>query len=326
MSTCDSPGMVVTSVVVTHNRINDLRVCLCSLREQTRPPDTIIVVDNACTDGTPEFLASQADITVVRLEHNVGASGGFRYGMARALQGDPSWLWIMDDDCVPAPNSLELLLRAAEEKPKTLAGVVPAVCYSDGRVEYGYTRTGGNFRSPIHPVSHGSASVDMAPFLALLLRADACRDVGEVREDFFIWHDDVEYCLRLRVKGYSLIAEPEATVAHPAQARSHTRRVLGRSIALNGQPPWKEYYGTRNRLIVDNATEGTCMSRGRSLPWRLAREVALIVRLLVQPSQILIQPHTQLRRVHMRAKGVMDGVLGRSGPRVLPPVRDARRK
>ena len=54
----------VCAVVITHNRRELLGECLDKIRAQTRPPDHVLVVDNASTDGTAEMLAAQSDIEV----------------------------------------------------------------------------------------------------------------------------------------------------------------------------------------------------------------------------------------------------------------------
>ena len=48
--------MRIITIIVTHNRLNELKNCLKYLNKQTKKPDKILVVDNCSTDGTNEFL------------------------------------------------------------------------------------------------------------------------------------------------------------------------------------------------------------------------------------------------------------------------------
>ena len=102
----------VCAVVVTFNRKSLLRGCLKSLQNQSRALDSILVVDNASTDGTLSMLSSEfPDVETLVLTQNEGGAGGFHEGMKRAFEMGFSWIWIMDDDGTPAPNCLELLLN-----------------------------------------------------------------------------------------------------------------------------------------------------------------------------------------------------------------------
>jgi GT2 family glycosyltransferase len=104
---------VVWAVVVTYNRRALLEQCLDALRAQTRPPDRILVVDNASTDGTAEWVRGQDDVVALLLDENVGGAGGFHAGMRLAHAGGADWLWLMDDDTIPRPDALERLLEPA---------------------------------------------------------------------------------------------------------------------------------------------------------------------------------------------------------------------
>src|SRR4051794_13444369 len=106
-----SPRVRVVAVVVTYNRKVLLGRCLEALERQTRPPEAVLVVDNASTDRTAELVAAQSDARYVRLSRNGGGAEGFHHGVRIALAEEaPDWLWLMDDDCIAAPDALERLL------------------------------------------------------------------------------------------------------------------------------------------------------------------------------------------------------------------------
>ena len=80
----------IAAIVVTFNRLTLLQECIQALRDQTRRPDEIIVVDNSSTDGTREWLNAQLDLTVVR-QGNLGSSGGQQTGIKTAYQKGYDW-------------------------------------------------------------------------------------------------------------------------------------------------------------------------------------------------------------------------------------------
>ena len=103
----------VLAVVVTHDRLALLRECLDALRAQTVPCD-ILVVDNASTDGTKEYLQGERSpsLAVCSFTENRGGAGGFRLGVRYGRQKGYAYLWLMDDDVLPRPDALSSLLRA----------------------------------------------------------------------------------------------------------------------------------------------------------------------------------------------------------------------
>ncbi len=102
----------VVAVVVTWNRRDLLEESLEAVRGQTHRPAAIVVVDNASTDATEEFLAGQDGLDVVRLEQNTGGAGGFAVGIEKALTHEPDLLWLLDDDTVPGPEAAAALVQA----------------------------------------------------------------------------------------------------------------------------------------------------------------------------------------------------------------------
>ncbi len=104
---------VVWAVVVTRNRRELLEECLRALAAQTRPPNRILVIDNASTDGTAETVRERhPEAELLPLPENLGGAGGFHVGLREAHAGGAEWVWLMDDDTIPEPGALAALLAA----------------------------------------------------------------------------------------------------------------------------------------------------------------------------------------------------------------------
>jgi len=102
----------VCAVVVTYNRKDLLRECLCALANQTHSLDAILVVDNCSTDGTDVMLAAEfKDLSSLRLQLNSGGAGGFHEGIKWAFERHFTWIWVMDDDVEAMPDALAMLLE-----------------------------------------------------------------------------------------------------------------------------------------------------------------------------------------------------------------------
>ena len=118
MSRTDVAGTVAV-VVVTYNRADLLGRMLDGLAAQTHRPDAVYIVDNASTDHTREVLGrwhgGDLPLEVTHNDDNLGGAGGFHLGLRRAYADGFDRIWLMDDDVVPAPDCLAVLMARDEE-------------------------------------------------------------------------------------------------------------------------------------------------------------------------------------------------------------------
>jgi len=118
----------LVAVVVTYNRLEQLRPTLARLLESpARLLEAVVVVDNASTDGTADWLASRHDARLVvhHREVNGGGAAGFEDGMRLAVaRFDPDWIAVMDDDARPEPDALTAFHALPEARWDALAAAV----------------------------------------------------------------------------------------------------------------------------------------------------------------------------------------------------------
>jgi GT2 family glycosyltransferase len=234
------PPARATAVVVTYNRLALLRQCLAALLAQTHPLHELIVVDNASTDGTaPAVRAEFPEARLLALETNQGGAGGFHEGLEAATGTD--WVWLMDDDTIARPDSLERLLAGLGRVPP---GSPPALLAS--RVDW---RDGHPHPMNLPVLARrdlprlvaaceaGVLPLRAATFVSLLVRREvADRHAGPIKAYFF-QNDDVEYTARiLRHERGFLIAD--SVVEH---------RTAAPATALEDSP-FKLYHAIRNTL------------------------------------------------------------------------------
>lgn len=110
--------MKIAIVLCTFNRIDCLRIALQKYEDQTVKPDFMVIVNNASTDGTKEYLDSWKEKTsffkkvVIHNEQNLGGSGGFSRGVEEALKLDCDYMFLADDDAYAETKVLEELHKA----------------------------------------------------------------------------------------------------------------------------------------------------------------------------------------------------------------------
>ncbi len=215
----------VAAVIVTYNRLELLKKCVAAVEKQTFSCD-IIIIDNASTDSTArwaqEYIADKSDIRYFNTGANLGGAGGFNYGMRKAVEAGYDYVWIMDDDCIPEPDSLETLMAA----DSVLGGGVnygflsSKVLWTDGseclmnRQKFKKQATVNDYYE-----EKGLKAVTQATFVSLLFPAATIKKAGLPIKEFFIWGDDVEYTRRISVRMDmpSYLVENSRVVHHMAQ-------------------------------------------------------------------------------------------------------------
>jgi GT2 family glycosyltransferase len=248
----------VYAVIYTYNRKELLAQCLASVQSQTMSPERIIVIDNGCSDGTQDYLAERgmlADrrIEYVRLEKNTGAAGGLRAGISHAFRRGCAWAWVMDDDVICEPGTLQGLKDAFEANFRDMREVgflVSRLIGGDGRAN---NVPQIDDRRDEHDVcndwteflARGLVKVRIATLTSVLLPRTTLLEFGTPRSDFFIWGEDTDYTLRItdRRPGY-LVGGSRAL---------HLRDVPGELDILNETDPRRLrnfYYLYRNTTYL----------------------------------------------------------------------------
>ncbi|HGO5856172.1 TPA: glycosyltransferase family 2 protein [Mannheimia haemolytica] len=215
----------ICAVVVTYNRKEKLIECLAALKAQTHLLDHIVVIDNASQDGTIDFLRENSwqnspTFTLKTLPNNQGGAGGFYEGIKFAEENQFDYIWLMDDDGVPAIDCLEQLLPYANEKryigPLVLDISDPNKLTFTLRLPKSKTVlsslndiTSGQFQQIIYDV--------VMPFNGVLFSRKLVEGIGLPRKEFFIWGDDMEYTWRARKQGYEIFTVIDAKFYHPRE-------------------------------------------------------------------------------------------------------------
>lgn len=195
----------VAAVVVTYNRKELLLECLDCLAAQDLGgledayELSVIVVDNASTDGTQEALAplvASGRLVYHNTGENLGGAGGFNFGMRVAVEAGYDFVWVMDDDCMAHSDTLRELLLAGEGLDGDY-GYLTSVClWTDGN-----PCTMNRQRHPLHTTIEDFTPelqpCTLASFVSLFVPADVIAELGLPIKDFFIWTDDWEFTRRV---------------------------------------------------------------------------------------------------------------------------------
>ena len=191
----------ICAIVVTYNRLELLKMTIERLLNQTRKLDEIIIINNASTDGTKEFLDGMKDkVTVKTLSKNLGGAGGFSEGIKFAYEKGHDYFWIMDDDTIAESNSLQVLEEALNKfSDKKIGFLSSNVLFKDNKpciknVPHLYVDEWSEY------ASEGYLRLNAASFVSVLVSREAVKEVGLPIKEFFIWGDDIEFTKRISSK------------------------------------------------------------------------------------------------------------------------------
>ena len=250
---------VVYAVVVTYKRKALLEQVLNGLLDQTYPLTKIIIIDNNSQDGTQELVSKIIDerhnhnceIEYHNTFANLGGAGGFEYGF-KAAEVDSAaydYLWLMDDDLLPEQECLETLVSSAgvgAEIVQPLRKNLDGSCAELSPVIY-------DLATPwlINPKresvmqkmlkEHSTEPFEIAgiPFEGPLISRAVIKEIGYPNPAFFIFNDDLDFALRARKSGATIICQPNAVA---------TRLLLNNQG--NDLNSWKGYFMLRNHFYI----------------------------------------------------------------------------
>jgi GT2 family glycosyltransferase len=232
----------VAVVVVTYNNLADTRECLASVRSVSYPALRIIVVDNGSTPREDEILMGELGETaeVLRVPVNRGYGPGANVGIERALVLGADFVWLLNNDALVHVASLSALVEAAvqDDRAGILSPVIDAprgpeapdgVWYAGGSIDLARAET-----HHVHEPPTGSApfKTEYVTGCAMLVRNSVFRDIGLLREDFYVYWEDVDLNLRASHEGWALMVVPRARVFHKVHGSIPTvviRRYPGRN-------------------------------------------------------------------------------------------------
>ena len=267
----DAGALRLAAVVVSHNRLGQLRRTVRRLLEEG--VDHLVVVDNASTDGTRDWLAQRRDprLHVVLSPRNQGGAGGFEQGLRTArLLHDADWYVVMDDDARPQPGALarfRALAAAQPDTPPQWEALAGGVFYPDGQIcetnrpsrnpfwcRRSFMRTLMAGRAGFHVADDAydapaPVPVDAASFVGLFLSRAAIARAGYPQGDLFIYGDDVLYTLELSCRGGRIGFAPWLAFEHDCTT-------FRRGEGQIHRPLWKVYYNYRNGLFTYRRAAG----------------------------------------------------------------------
>jgi hypothetical protein len=237
----------IAIVVVNWQLKSQTLSCLHSLA-RLEQPHRVMVVDNGSHDGSVEHLRSAFPyISLLSLPDNVGFGAGCNRAI-QALLPDPSWefLFLVNNDATIHPAALTHLLQAAQDHPQ--AGIFgPKIYYENpsrqlwyagARRRWGVLAASSTGRGQLdHGQFDQRAEIDFVFGAGMFIRREVIQTIGLFDEQFFIYLEDLDFCLRAQRAGFALGFVPQAHLWHQVSASTASL------------PDWRKYHQARSTIL-----------------------------------------------------------------------------
>jgi rhamnosyltransferase len=240
------------------NSADIIHVSLNAALQQTLAPEEILIVDNGSTE--PVNGADYSGVSVVRNELDLGSGGAVTTGFIYALAHGYDWVWVLDDDTKPPPDTLELLVelaRAGETPGAAKIGIVAPThnLLNIGRAWQGNRLTPSGPRPAKSHEGEDHFTCDSVIWSGALIRVAAVAEVGFPRvgvrgfwEDFSMDYGDIEYAFRIRSAGYQIVVRNDSVIDHRL-GDGTCRRVFGVNFYSTNHSAHRRYLYFRNLIF-----------------------------------------------------------------------------
>ncbi len=216
----DPPAPLVSVLIITYNGADYVDGCFTALRDQSLQDFEVIVVDNSPGHNTaPAVEAAAPEARVIRAQGNLGFTGGNNLAASHARG---KYLVLLNQDTVAHPDFLKALVDAAEADPTIGAAHAKVLLMRDrnlvdsagNRANYLFLPAGRAADSQIDDVFGPPRDVQYLSGAAVLFPRALWEDLGGLDDSLWMYHDDLDVSLRLKLRGYRVVCVPDAIVYH----------------------------------------------------------------------------------------------------------------
>lgn len=242
--------MKISVVILNYNGKSWLDKFLKTVIDKS-PEAEVIVVDNASTDDSVEFLESNFSSTrLIQNKTNSGFAGGYNEGL-KHIESD--YYVLLNSDIEITDNWIMPVINSIEADENIVAGQPKILAYNDQEKFEHAGAVGGYIDQLGYPFCRGriftETEVDQGQYdsltkvfwatgACLFIKADKYWEIGGLDEAYFAHMEEIDMCWRLQNKGYDIICEPSAKVYHVGGG------------TLDYRNPRKTYLNFRNSLYT----------------------------------------------------------------------------
>lgn len=294
----DNPPIV--ALVLNWNNWEDTLQCVQSLQDQNYDNLEIFVIDNGSSDDSLSHLQGIDGVNLICNEDNLGFAGGMNRGIETALDTCSKYILVVNNDSFTENQNTVGSLAEHMEKKNDVGIITPMVKASTGSgIWFKQGQINWNSATTYHkPIDQETGIIDneYIPMCFALIRSEVFNEIGNFDESYFLYYEDVDFCIRAKQSGWELATDLDSEVRHKGTAS--TSGEYGSTMS---------YYQARNKILFykkhidDNDTRFYRLL----LYWLTGRCLARIIRL-------------NLNSIYALFRGVYDGINNSKGKGPYP--------
>lgn len=241
----------VSAVILNFNGGNNLLRCIQALDKQRSLLKQIILVDNGSSDNSADTVKqSYPTIELIQTGQNLGIAKGRNIGLERATS---ELVLLLDDDIYIQENTIQRLVFSLRQKnaavvcPRILLYPQSDIVQCDGAEPHfigNLNLLNGWVKET--SLTQTSSYVGGCIGACMLVDRKIINSLGNFNDEYFFYFEDLEFSLRVRAMGYSIVCDPEAYVFH--ERGSGTEGISYREKGY--YPPLRAYYTIRHRWLT----------------------------------------------------------------------------
>jgi GT2 family glycosyltransferase len=293
--------------------------------------DHVVVVDNGAHTPVAALVerACLRKAIVVRNPRNLGSAAGFKLGIATVLPYQPAWIWLLDDDNLPDPIALDMILRSAAELDPAERGRTAFVAFRPehhvdvaagedvrrcfpphssfcgfhvGDIPHKVWRRIRRRRPPALREMPARVALPYAPYGGLFFHRNLLDKIGTPNEALVLYADDTEFSSRIVQSGGRLWLLTGAPIIELEPSWNTKRARSSFEAWLTGNADFRVFYRARNRAYFDY----TVWSRNKMI-YRLNRFTYLLI------LRAFALRHRKIHRYDLFRRATTLGETGRLG-------------
>jgi GT2 family glycosyltransferase len=319
----------VTAVLVSHNGAVWLPEVVAALTSQTRPIDLITAVDTGSQDSSTKLLKS-ARIPFISADVETGFGQAISLAVNKLPKSvDHEWIWLIHDDCAPAPTALAELLAAIDDRPQVVMVGPKLLGWHDRThlLEAGVSIAGNGARwTGLEPLEYdqgqhdGNHDVLAVSTAGALIRRDVFEELGGLDPNLTLFRDDVDFGWRARAAGHTVMVAT-GSIAFHAQASANERRTVEVDGAFLHRPLLLDRRNAAYVLLSNSSwwilpwlvvqILGTAIARAigyliAKLPGYAADEILAVGSLIVRPGLIIAARKVRKKQRYVSARVIAE--------------------
>ncbi len=252
--------MKIAAIVLNYKGVQDTIECVDSIFASDLEKGItleIIVIENGSNEGSTERLRELKEIRLIESKVNLGYSGGNNLGINEALKNNADLILILNNDVFIDKHAISNLIEASKKadivSPKIYFAkgfefhksrykkneLGKVIWYAGGQVDWDNIM---GAHIGVDEVDIGQYNtqkeIDFATGAGILVKREVFKKIGLLDEKYFLYLEDMDFCVRAIKAGFKIIYEPKAILWH-----KNAQSAGGSGSKI------QDYYISRNRLL-----------------------------------------------------------------------------